>query len=552
MAHQFNNDRNPGNTDYQDTFQDPRPHPEMMVPQPRHEMVVMQPREEINLQVHASRPEDDFPQSQIRYRPDPSSTSCSKHFRQFCHDIWCNKRCIILMIGTAIFAITLSVVLTILLSSTNNARSTQPPTALINTVSSELTASSRAYIRYQGDGCKFYFEAFQVTVPTIGTYSFSSNSNIDTFGYIYSGSFFPTSPSANLLAQDDQSAGNNQFQLTIILQSNVTYYLVVTTYISNVTGPYSVTVSGPQRANLILTNMTSTANANSYAFSTTVLSALTNSNSTLTRCEGYGQSYYYQTFQVTVSTAGIYKFISNSSIDMLGYIYKDGFSPISVTTNLLAYDDVNAGSSRILLVLPLQSTTTYYLVVTTYSANVTGPYALIISGPQRVSLVLTSITLSITGFTIYSYYSSALTTSSPTFKRSGFYSNYYYEAIKVTVPRTGLYYFRSNTNVDTYGYLYLNNFDPSSIRTNQITSDDDSGGNRQFQLSSSLSFGQIYVLVFTTYSPNVVTDISIIAWGPSATMFTRNSSNSYGRINGGFTLLTIVFSACMLSNGLFV
>ncbi|CAF4200557.1 unnamed protein product, partial [Rotaria magnacalcarata] len=77
MAHQFNNDRNPGNTDYQDTFQDPRPHPEMMVPQPRHEMVVMQPREEINLQVHASRPEDDFSQSQIRYRPDPSSTSCS-------------------------------------------------------------------------------------------------------------------------------------------------------------------------------------------------------------------------------------------------------------------------------------------------------------------------------------------------------------------------------------------------------------------------------------------------------------------------------------------
>ncbi|CAF3347565.1 unnamed protein product [Rotaria socialis] len=528
MAHQFNNDSNPGNTGYQDTFQDPRPHPEMMVPQPRHEMVVVQPIQEINLAVHhPPKPEDAFSQFPIRYRPDPSSTSCSKHFRQFCHDIWCNKRCIILMIGIAIFAITLSVALAILLPSTNNARSTQHPTAITNTVSSELTASSRAYIRYQGGGCNFYFDAFQVTVPTIGTYIFSSNSNIDTYGYIYSGSFFPTSPNENLLAQDDQSAGNNQFQLIVNLQSNFTYYLIFTTYISNVIGPYSVTASGPQRANLILTNMTSTETVvNSYAFSTIVLSALNNSNSTLTRCGGHGQSYYYQTFRVTVSSAGIYKFISNSSIDMFGYIYKNGFSPISVATNLLAYDNENAGSSRILLVLPLQSTTTYYLLVTTYSVNVTGPYALIVSGPQRASLVLTSITSPITGFTIYSYYSSALTTNSSTFQRVSFYSNYYYEAIRVTVPNTGTYYFRSNTTVDTYGYLYLNNFDPLSIGTNQIKSDDDSGGNRQFQLSSSLSFDQSYVLVFTTYNPNVITDISIIAWGPNTIMFARISSNS--------------------------
>lgn len=126
-----------------------------------------------------------------------------------------------------------------------------------STYSSALTTNSRTYIRYAGSGCKFYYEALQVTVSKSGNYSFTSNSSIDTFGYMYRDGFFPNSPTLNLISQDDQTGRRNQFQLIVILQSNVTYYLVVTTYMMAVTGVYSVVVSGPRSVTLYPISITS-------------------------------------------------------------------------------------------------------------------------------------------------------------------------------------------------------------------------------------------------------------------------------------------------------
>lgn len=60
---------------------------------------------------------------------------------------------------------------------------------------------------------------------------------------------------------------------------------------------------------------------------------------------------------------------------------------------------------------------------------------------------------------------------------------------------------------------------PSWITLNQLTSDDNSGGNRQFLLSWFLRFKETYVLVFTTFSPNVVGSFSITAWGSGTIIF---------------------------------
>jgi hypothetical protein len=67
---------------------------------------------------------------------------------------------------------------------------------------------------------------------------------MDTYGYLYSGTFYPLDPSVNLLAQDDDTGGNFQFELTAFIEAGVPYTLVVTTHYTNVNGPFSVVAYG--------------------------------------------------------------------------------------------------------------------------------------------------------------------------------------------------------------------------------------------------------------------------------------------------------------------
>ena len=102
---------------------------------------------------------------------------------------------------------------------------------------------------------------FEVTVPIRGLYSLSGNSIVDSYGYIYSDAFDASSPMTNLLTYDDQYAanelkgGNDQFGLTLILENDVTYYLVATTYREFRFGTFGIIVSGPGQA--IITAMNS-------------------------------------------------------------------------------------------------------------------------------------------------------------------------------------------------------------------------------------------------------------------------------------------------------
>jgi hypothetical protein len=102
--------------------------------------------------------------------------------------------------------------------------------------------------KYERKGCSsslhYYYEAIQVNVITSGSYSFSSNSNVDAYGCFYKDHFNPFNPSENLLSQDDEGCDNNQFKLVAYLQSNATYVLVVTTYFSNRTGKFSIIALG--------------------------------------------------------------------------------------------------------------------------------------------------------------------------------------------------------------------------------------------------------------------------------------------------------------------
>jgi len=115
----------------------------------------------------------------------------------------------------------------------------------------------------------FYYNILEFSVDTAGDWR-ASNSSIlshdsfdytpypnhqtpwfaaDTYIYLYEGSFTPTNPTLNLIAQDDDgyNGGNDvQFDLTTNLKKDTTYYSVITTYDPEEQIEGSVDIYGPQ------------------------------------------------------------------------------------------------------------------------------------------------------------------------------------------------------------------------------------------------------------------------------------------------------------------
>jgi hypothetical protein len=87
--------------------------------------------------------------------------------------------------------------------------------------------------------------AIPVTVSTSGLYEFGSSSSLDTYGCFYNGRFISLTPSINLIAQDNDELGDNQYLINITLQSNRTYTLVTTTQWELTTGSFSIIAVGP-------------------------------------------------------------------------------------------------------------------------------------------------------------------------------------------------------------------------------------------------------------------------------------------------------------------
>ncbi|CAF4608780.1 unnamed protein product, partial [Rotaria socialis] len=81
-----------------------------------------------------------------------------------------------------------------------------PENSVISNYSSALTFSSERYPNQIK-----YYEAIEVIVYITGSYSFTSTSQMDTMGYLYAGEFNPSDQNLNLLTQNDDYSGGNQF-----------------------------------------------------------------------------------------------------------------------------------------------------------------------------------------------------------------------------------------------------------------------------------------------------------------------------------------------------
>ena len=119
--------------------------------------------------------------------------------------------------------------------------------SLLATFSGMLSGDSPTFSRPPGSysSSNYYYAAIQTTSNTAGTYTFRSSSSMDTYGCLYDGSFDPSSPNLNLIQCDQDSGGSLQFLISNYLYTSHTYILVVTTSSSDVTGSYSVIVTGP-------------------------------------------------------------------------------------------------------------------------------------------------------------------------------------------------------------------------------------------------------------------------------------------------------------------
>ena len=112
--------------------------------------------------------------------------------------------------------------------------------------------------------------------------------------------------------------------------------------------------------------------------------------------------------------------------------------------------------------------------------------------------------------------SSAWTTESPIFRRYGTSkSGNYYRVFEVTAATAGLYSLAGASNIDTVGYLYEKNFNPSKTDRNLVTYDGGRGGSTDFHITLTLNPGLKYYLVVTTSRRHLVGRFSVSISGPA-------------------------------------
>jgi hypothetical protein len=126
-----------------------------------------------------------------------------------------------------------------------------------------------------------------------------------------------------------------------------------------------------------------------------------------------------------------------------------------------------------------------------------------------------------TAYMVSSVYESLLDKRSQTYAREVcLLPNYFYEALAFNVSIAGDYTFWSHSYMNTYGYLYRDDFNPRRPTMNRLSGDDDGCGNQQFHITHRLLPSMKYVLVVTTQLASDTGKFSVIEMGPAPIQFT--------------------------------
>ncbi|CAF1535820.1 unnamed protein product [Adineta ricciae] len=115
--------------------------------------------------------------------------------------------------------------------------------------------------------------------------------------------------------------------------------------------------------------------------------------------------------------------------------------------------------------------------------------------------------------TIQAMYSSILT-NNQRFSRTLFdHPFYYYETIEITVSKNDLYIIIGNSSIDLYGHVYKDHFERFNPAGNLIAWYGKCCNKDQFKFTLDLKINTKYILVVTTYNPNVTGPFTITIFG---------------------------------------
>lgn len=105
---------------------------------------------------------------------------------------------------------------------------------------------------------------------------------------------------------------------------------------------------------------------------------------------------------------------------------------------------------------------------------------------------------------------------------------YYFQAIHISNYPRGLYTFRSESTLSSYGLLYNDTFDLNNPRNN-LVADDYSSIQGQFFIYYFLEADVKYTLVYTVMDSDTTGDFRIVSVGPSSLTF--EAYTPYGNLN---------------------
>ena len=188
----------------------------------------------------------------------------------------------------------------------------------------------------------------------------------------------------------------------------------------------------------------------------------------------------------------------------------------------------------------LVSNITYILVLASTLLKPQDKLTILVSGPRRVSIYQISMSSFFSSFCYFKKmfsldpqvtYSSQLTIKNQIYSRICGTGNYHYETIELSVQLSGTYIFNSDSSILLYGYLYENNFNPLYPMENLIAENYFSFYD-SFQFGNYLEVKRKYILLLTTFEPNVKGSFTIGISGPKNVTFKKTIKNRSSCVTG--------------------
>ena len=390
-----------------------------------------------------------------------------------------------------------------------------------------------------------------VTIPANGVYTIADDSvnpsTLDNYFFLYTGGGFnPSNPLANVLLGNRAAFGTGHSGFSNIPLTAGTYDFVSTTFNNGDAGSFNVTVSTPPT----LGTPTSTINASTAPVSG---SPTFNRPSGTTSLSSVGTNVFYQVQSFVAPVTGVYNITSTTTYENYLLLYKDSFNPATPLVNILATVD-GFPTSGSLSSQSLTAGKTYFIVATTYSNGVTGPYTVTVTTNSGTPVFTSSGSAAPTGGSPSFSRPTTNGTSPPTSVASSTGSFVYYDAHSFTVPATGSYKLASlcvsPASWDDFTILYKDAFNPASPLTNALIANDDLSGASSSGFTVTLTAGTTYIFVTTSYfnatAGTFSATVTPAAGGPATVSYTgaltTGTGPTYNRVNANGTAVPTALS----------